>query len=152
MKSTKKINLKKNKIQTRSSYEIYDSLQNIFFHDIYDDETIINIVMSHIESEPKNYDNCSILTYSEFKPQFEIDVNDEVLRRMNSVNPDIKNTYDFRLIYEEVKKTSLNYSSIIAKFDNNDKLKEYENSESFKYITNRETLHQYRNLYLNKHS
>ncbi|CAG8539036.1 8714_t:CDS:2 [Scutellospora calospora] len=136
-----------NLIEGMISILLYDSLQNIFFYEIYDDETIINTVMSYIESKPKNYDSNSILIYNELKYQFEIDVEDETLRRMNWKNSDIKNTYDFRLIHDEVKKINLNYSSIIAKFDTNDKIKDYEESKEFKYIVNRESLRQYRLLY-----
>ncbi|CAG8440250.1 784_t:CDS:2, partial [Scutellospora calospora] len=76
-----------------------------------------------------------------------IDVEEETLCRMNWKNSDIKNIYDFRLIHEEVKKINLNYSSIIAKFDTEDKIKKYEESEEFKYIINHESLRQYRLLY-----
>ncbi|CAG8678049.1 4217_t:CDS:1, partial [Scutellospora calospora] len=102
--------------------------------------------MSYIESKPKNYDDNSIIVYNELKHQFEIDVEDETLRRMNWKNPDIKDSYDFKLIYNEVKDRNLNYSSVIAKFDSNIKLKNYENSEYFKYIVNRESMRQYREL------
>ncbi|CAG8443587.1 11314_t:CDS:2 [Scutellospora calospora] len=96
---------------------IIDSESNLIERMIYDDETIINTVMSYIESNPKNYDDNSILR-----------------------NPNIKNTYNFDLIYKEVEEKNLNYSSIIAKYNTDLKIKRYEKSESFKFIVNREAM------------
>jgi hypothetical protein len=74
------------------------------------------------------------------KPQFEIDVEDETLRRMKWDNPDINDEYDFNLIYKEVKNKILNYSSVIAKYDSDYKIKKYEESEEFKSLVYRETV------------
>ncbi|CAG8838937.1 17309_t:CDS:2, partial [Cetraspora pellucida] len=59
---------------------------------------------------------------NQLKPQFEVDVGDETL--------------------QEVHDTISNYSSVLSLYNGN--VSEYEKSEEYKYLVNRETLRQYR--------
>ena len=70
----------------------YDAVQ-VLFYDLFNDDIIISTVISYIESNPKNYDDNSILVYNELKYQFDIEVKDEIL-------------YDYRSSSSEIYKRS----------------------------------------------
>ncbi|CAG8706615.1 1067_t:CDS:2, partial [Cetraspora pellucida] len=77
---------------------------------------------------------------TELKDQFEIDVKDETYRQMGLKNPEIENEDNFNWFREEVTNTMLNYSSLLTIEDGINNLKEYKNSENFKYLVNREAM------------
>ncbi|CAG8618073.1 239_t:CDS:2 [Scutellospora calospora] len=126
--------------------ELYDQLQDHFYEGSIDNETIINTVLDFIKSNPTKYrfDINWWSVINDLKPQYELEVKDEVYRRTNMRNPDVKNKENFKLIEEEVHDAMLDYSSILEYYYTDEDLRKYEESDNFKYIVNRETMRLYR--------
>ena len=126
--------------------ELYDQLQDHFYDGIIDDETIVKTVFNYVRSNPEKYgfDINWWSVINDLKPQYELEVKDEVFRRTKMVNPDIKNVEDFKMIEEEVHDSHSGYSSVLVYYYTDDELKKYEESDHFKYIVNREAMRQYR--------
>ncbi|CAG8586524.1 8454_t:CDS:2 [Scutellospora calospora] len=100
------------------SSSLYDQLQDLFYDGRDDNETIINTVFDFIRSNPEKYgfDINWWSVINDLKPQYELEVKDEIYR----------------------------YSSVLEYYNTNDELKKYEESDNFNYIVNREAMRLYR--------
>ncbi|CAG8483341.1 7385_t:CDS:1 [Scutellospora calospora] len=126
--------------------ELYDQLQDCFYDGSIDNNIIIKTVFDFIRSNPEKYrfDINWWSVINDLKPQYELEIKDEIYHQTNMKNPNIENKKDFILIKEEVHDTILGYSSVLEYYNTDDELKKYEESDNFNCIVNREAMRLYR--------
>ncbi|CAG8831282.1 3313_t:CDS:1, partial [Cetraspora pellucida] len=132
-----------NKEYLKNEY-IMNKIKQVFRDEYIHDKKLDESKDFYYKLKQRDYefDIESAIVVNQLKPQFEVDVKDETLRRLKRKNLDIKNEELFNHIQEEVHDTISNYSSVLSLY--NGDVNKYEKSEEYKYLVNKETLQQYR--------
>ncbi|CAG8787631.1 18091_t:CDS:2, partial [Cetraspora pellucida] len=99
--------------------KLVDKLQDdLFYYGDDEDESIVEVVLDHLKNHQK-------------------------ILKDEDKNPDIQNSTIFNQIQEEVQDTIISYASVLSIHDKGE-IENYEKSEEYKYLVNKESLRQYR--------